>query len=467
MNETKSRPTPNSKEAEMMVLGSMMSAPHALNIGTELLKFSDFYFLEHQTIFDVLKTICKKGKPVDIHFICEELKNIDKLKKVGGPAYITGLAQYAGTSAYIEEYCNTIRTHAFARQQIDLSQSLCNELLDKKNNPFSILEKYQQKQANLAKQYAVDDKISIGGVLNGIKTGSPSLASLLKERQEYYRSHGKLFSTGISTGFVDLDANATLLEDSHLIVVAGRPSMGKTTFALNIAEHVCISLKLPVAIFSLEMGAEQLAEKIISSQSSISLTKMKQGTFGDTEFDRIQKAIDRVQVAPLYIYDQGVSTVSNIVSRARQLKDREGVRLIIIDYLQLLGVDGGGDSRQYEVAEVSRRLKLLAMELQIPILCVAQLSRKVEERAEKRPLMSDLRDSGQIEQDADAIVFLYRRDYYNKDDHPGKAEVIIAKNRHGPTSTSYLSFQQEHGRFHNLTPMSVSRQGISLKEVSY
>lgn len=457
MSEVQSKIAPNSKEAEMMVLGTMISNPSALQTGAEL-RFTDFFFNEHRTIFRILQELANKNTPVEVQIVCEELKKEAKLKEVGGIPYIVTLAQYAGTSGNIEEYCAIIRAHAFARKQIELARTLCEDLLDSKNNPFVLAEKYQQKQIELARQYSTDDKVTIGEVLDGSKSknGSLPLIELLKQRQDFYKLNGKPFSTGIPTGFIDLDSKAILLEDTHLIVIAGRPSMGKTSFALTIAENVCLTQNLPVAIFSLEMGADQLAERIISSQTNISLIKMKQGTFTNAELQKFQSAINQVSAAPMYIYDQGAATISSIVLRARQLKEKKNIQLLIIDYLQLLGVDGGGDSRQYEVAEISRRLKLLAMELRIPILCIAQLSRKVEERNDKRPLLSDLRDSGQIEQDADAVLFLYRRDYYNKTDHPGQAEVIIAKNRHGPTTTVALSFLQETGRFVNLAPISTS-----------
>ena len=456
MAEEKILLAPHSKEAEMMVLGSMLNSSQASRIGVELLRPSDFFVNEHQTVHLILHELFKKEKPVDVHTVCEDLKKINKLKEVGGAGYITTLAQYAGTSAHIEEYCNTVRTHAFTRQQIELSQNFCKELIIGKENSFALTEKYHQKSALISKRYATEDRLTLGAVLDGSKSSvdKAPLIERLKQRQEFFQASGKHFSTGIPTGFIDLDAKTSLLEDTHLVIIAGRPSMGKTTLALNIAENVSLIQKIPVAIFTLEMGADQLAEKIISSQSGVSLTKMKQGTFSKAEFRNIESTINTVSSAPLYIYDQGAATISNIVAKARQLKEKEKIGLMIVDYLQLLGVDGGGDSRQYEVAEVSRRLKLLAMELQIPIICVAQLSRKVEERTEKRPLMSDLRDSGQIEQDADAIVFLFRRDYYNKNESPGQAEVIIAKNRHGPTDTVHLSFQQENGRFANLAPTS-------------
>ncbi len=456
MAEEKVRTIPHSKEAEMMVLGSMLSSPLALKIGTEQLALSDFYIKEHQFIYQTLKNLHKKGKPADVHLACEDLKSNDKLKEVGGTEYIITLVQYAGTSTHVEEYCKSIRTHAFARHQIQLSRTFCEELLKSKQDPFVLSEKYQQHLTTLSKQYVSNDRVSLGSVLDGVnsKTDTTPLLERLIERQKFYRETGKQFSTGIPTGFIDLDALATLLENTHLTVIAGRPSMGKTTFALNIAEYVCFNQKIPVAIFSLEMGADQLAEKIISSQSGVPVTKMKSGAITDSELRKIENTICTIRSAPFYIYDQASATISTIIAKARQLREKEQIGLMVVDYLQLLEVDGGGDSRQYEVAEISRRLKLLAMELQIPVVCIAQLSRKVEERTEKRPLMSDLRDSGQIEQDADAVVFLYRRDYYNKGDSPGKAEVIVAKNRHGPTGTAHLSFQQENARFANLSHQS-------------
>lgn len=457
---TKIKMAPNSKESEMMVLGCMLTSPNSLSIASEELSPEDFYYSEHKTIFRTLKALYNRpGSETDLHLVCEELKRQDKLKSVGGVAQITSLAQYAGTSACIEEYCKILQDKSYSRQQINLFNSAQKELLEDPENPYKIAEKYFQRLIDLGKRFSPNDKASIGEILSGSKSrvDPTPIIERLKSRQEFYKEYGKPCFTGLPTGFQDFDNKVTVLEDTNLIVMAGRPAMGKTALALSVLSNICFDQNLPVGFISLEMGADQLVERLLSMRTGISGEKIKRGTFGDDELKKLSEHEKILKKAKFFIHDQAVSTVSQVVSRARRLKDEEDIRILVVDYLQLLGTDSGGDSRQYEVAEVSRTLKRLAMELRIPIIVIAQLSRKVEERTDKRPLMSDLRDSGQIEQDADAIIFVYRRSYYDSNDKPGQAEILLRKNRHGPEATVNLSFQAECGRFANLAPLYESR----------
>lgn len=454
--KTKIRTAPHSKESEMMVLGSMLGSPYSMNVASESLTESDFYCIEHQLIFSVLKKAYKQDKAADVHLVCEELKRLEKLDAVGGAAYVTTLAQYAGTSAYVEEYCKILRDKSYSRQLLATFEDGEREFLKDPENPELTAEKYYQKLVELGKRYSPNDKSSIGEILSGNKSRiEPTpIIERLKARQEFYDKHKKPCITGLPTGFTDFDQQVTILEDTNLIVIAGRPAMGKTAFALNILSNICFNENLPVGFVSLEMGADQLAERMLSSRTGIAGEKIKRGTFDENEYKKLVKEDSILRKANFFIHDQAVSTVSQVVSRARRLKEEEDIRILAIDYLQLLGTDTKTDSRQYEVAEVSRTLKRLAMELKIPIIVVAQLSRKVEERGEKRPLMSDLRDSGQIEQDADSIIFIYRREYYDPKDKKGQAEIILSKNRHGPTVNVNLSFQSASGTFNNLAPIS-------------
>lgn len=453
--DTKPRIAPNSKESEMMVLGCMLTSPNALSVGSENLSENDFYFTEHKAPFRILKDFYKKDKSADVHLICEELKRLDKLKSIGGAAYITTLAQYAGTSAHVEEYCQIIRNKSHSRQALSIFKDAEKEFLDDPENPTTASEKYHQKFIELGKRYSPNDKASVGEILSGNKSRiEPTpIIKRLKTRQEFHKKHGKPCLTGLPTGYTDIDNVVTILEDTNLIVVAGRPAMGKTALALNILSNICFDQNMPVGFISLEMGADQLVERMLSIRTGVPGEKIKRGTFSDEDYEKLKEEDRKLRKANFFIHDQAVSTVSQVVSRARRLKDEEDIRILAIDYIQLLGTDSGNDSRQYEVAEVSRTLKRLAMELKIPVIIIAQLSRKVEERSSKRPLMSDLRDSGQIEQDADAILFVYRREYYDPMDKKGQAEIILLKNRHGPTANANLGFRSECGAFDNLTTL--------------
>lgn len=446
---------PNSKESEMMVLGCMLTQDRGLKVGAEKLKDSDFYYTEHAILFQVMKQAYKNGQAVDLHLVSEELKRQVLLKSIGGLAYITTVAQFSGTSANVEEYAEIVKQKSFSRQMINLCTTGRDEFLNDPENPTKTAEKYHRNLIELEKRYTPSERVSIGDILTGNKSRiDPSpLIDRLRDRQQFYKEHGKPFLTGIPTGFMVLDNKVTVLEDTNLIIIAGRPAMGKTAFALNILANISFDQKLPVGFISLEMGADQLVERLLSMRSGIDGEKIKRGTFIDDELNKLVNENERLKEAKFYIHDQSIGSISQVVSRARKLKEEEDIRILAIDYLQLLGTDGGKDSRQYEVAEVSRTLKQLAMELKIPIIVVAQLSRKVEERQNKRPLMSDLRDSGQIEQDADSIMFVYRKDYYDPNDKKGHAEIILAKNRHGPEASVNLSFRSGCGAFGNLAPL--------------
>lgn len=453
---TQTKIAPHSKESEMMVLGCMLTNINALNIAAESLDDSDFFFNEHKIIFHVLKSTYKADKPADVHLVFEELKRRNELEDVGGAAYITTLAQYAGTSAYVEEYVEKLKEMRMLRDIIHASQEVQKDSFELAD-PVKIINKLKNRIENIEKNKG-DSKSEIahiGEIINGTKSQIDNRPFLEKisERQSFYEAHGKAYLTGIPTGFIDLDSKATPLEDTNLIIVAARPAMGKTALGMNIASYTCFEKNMPVGVVSLEMGRDQLLERLISSRTRIPGENIKRGILKNEEMKKIKEEAERISESPFFIIDRGCHTIQQVVSMARKLKDSKDIKLLVVDYLQLLGSGGSSDSRQYEVAEISRSLKLLAMELKIPILCIAQLSRKVEDRTDKKPLMSDLRDSGQIEQDADAILFIYRRDYYDPTDKPNQAELLLKKNRHGPEVTLNLHFDKEYGKFSNLAPL--------------
>lgn len=446
---------PHSKESEMMVLGCMLTSVGSLNIAADALDEGDFYFPEHQTIFGVLKTAYRNDRPADVHIVCEELKRQDKLKAVGGVSYLTTLAQYVGTSAYIEEYVDLVRAKAIMRRMITAAQDVEKTALGDPQDIHAALDEAQNKFFIIGQNANQAPGVLIKDLLSGSK--APSKVPYLKElqeRQEKFQKRGpdEPGITGIPTHFIDLDKVLNGLSPSNLIILAARPAMGKTALALNIAENICFKNNLPVGIFSLEMTAEQLLHRIICSQSEVESDKIRNGSLNGGEFQRIVSCVNAMQKATMIIDDQPGLKITDLRARARRMKENYGVSLLIVDYLQLLSGSGmriSAENRQNEISEISRMLKNLARELNVPVICLSQLSRKVEERNGHRPMMSDLRESGSIEQDADQVMFLLRREYYDPYDKPGMAELIVAKNRHGSIGTIQLTFRKEVAQFVN------------------
>ena len=450
---------PNSKESEMMVLGCMLTSINALNIAADGLDDADFYYSEHKLIFHALKSAYKDDKPADVHLICEELKRQDKLKAVGGAAYVTTLAQYAGTSAHIEEYAAIVRDKAILRSMIHASQIVEKKALEQPQNVLETLDEAQQLFFQISQSASPVSGKLISEILSGVKSESTlSYLKELQERQERFQQRGpeQAGITGLATHFVDLDKMLNGLNPSNLMILAARPAMGKTAFALNIAENICFKGGIPVGIFSLEMSAEQLVHRIICSQSEVESDKIKTGALNGGEFQRIVTAVNQMQSHTMVIDDQPGLKINDLRARARRMKESYAIQFLVIDYLQLITGSGSyrtQENRQNEISEISRMLKNLARELNIPILCLSQLSRKVEERQGHRPMMSDLRESGSIEQDSDIVMFMLRREYYDPMDKPGMAEIIVAKNRHGGIGSVNLTYRKEIVQFANYTPM--------------
>lgn len=450
---------PNSKESEMMVLGCMLTSINSLNVAADSLDDADFYYTEHKIIFQVLKTAYKNDKPADVHLICEELKRQDKLKAVGGAAYVTTLAQYAGTSAYIEEYVSIVRDKAVLRSMVHAAQSVEKKALEEPQNVSEALDEAQQLFFQISQSASPAAGKLLGDILSGVKSESsiPYLKEL-QERQERFQQRGPEDTgiTGISTHFVEMDKMFNGLNNSNLMILAARPAMGKTAFALNIAENVCFKSNIPVGIFSLEMSAEQLVHRIVCSQAEVESDKIKTGSLNGLDYQRVVGAVSQMQNHLMIIDDQAGLKITDLRARARRMKESYGIGFLVIDYLQLISGSGSfrtQENRQNEISEISRMLKNLARELNIPVLCLSQLSRKVEERQGHRPMMSDLRESGSIEQDSDIVMFMLRREYYDPMDKPGMAEIIVAKNRHGGIGTFNLTYRKEIVQFANYTPL--------------
>lgn len=441
-----------------MVLGCMLTSINSLNIAADSLDDSDFYFTEHKIIFQVLKSAYKSDKPADIHLVAEELKRQDKLNAVGGIPYLTTLAQYAGTSAYIEEYTDLVHSKSLLRKMINAAQVIEKTALEDPPDVNLALDDAQQMFFQISQTANSIAGVLIQDILSGVKSesGTPFLKDL-QERQERYQQRGpeEPGITGIPSHFIDLDKMLNGLNKSNLMILAARPAMGKTALAINIAENVCFKSHIPVGIFSLEMSGEQLVHRMVCSQAEVESDKIKTGSLDGLEYQRIVSCVSEIQGHTMVIDDQPGLKITDLRARARRMKEAYGVGFIIIDYLQLIAGSGSNrtqESRQNEISEISRMLKNLARELNVPILCLSQLSRKVEERQGHRPVMSDLRESGSIEQDADIVMFLLRREYYDPHDKPGMAELIVAKNRHGAIGNINLTYRKEFAQFANYTP---------------
>jgi replicative DNA helicase len=458
-HDLKVKVPPNSKEAEMMVLGCMLTSINALNIAADKLHEIDFYFNEHKIVFNALKTAYQCDKPADIHIICEELKRLGELQAAGGAAYLTTLAQFAGTSAYIEEYCNIVHSKSVLRRIINASHVIEKKALKEPEDVEQVLDEAQQILYDIGKSASSGESIFLKDIITGVKSDSGiHYLKELEARQEKYRERGDNDPgiTGVPTHLTDFDKMINGLNNSNLMILAARPAMGKTALAINIAENVCFKNNMAVGVFSLEMSAEQLVHRLICSQAEVESDKIKTGSLDGDDYQRIVKTINEIQHHPFIIDDQPGISVTDLRARARRMKESYNIGFLVIDYLQLLSGSGqykASENRQLEISEISRNLKNLARELNIPILCLSQLSRKVEERPGHRPMMSDLRESGSIEQDSDLVMFLLRREYYDPMDKPGLAELIIAKNRHGSIGTVNLTFRKEIAQFANYTPL--------------
>lgn len=453
---------PHSKESEMMVLGCMLTSVNALNVAAGVLSDADFYYTEHKILFQVLKEAYQKDAPADVHLVAEELKRIDKLKSVGGVGYLMTLAQYAGTSAHIEEYADLVKNKSMLRRMIYAAQQVEKDAFAHPDDVVTALDKAQQLFFQIGQSAGSKAGVLLKDLLDGTRgTRTTPFLKLLEERQESFKERGpnELGVSGTSTHFYDLDKMINGMGESNLIILAARPAMGKTALGLNIAENVCFQGGKPVGVFSLEMNAEQLVMRMICSQSGVESSKLQTGNVTGDEYQDIVKCVHAMKSHTFVVDDQPGMSITDLRARARRMHEAYGIGFLVIDYLQLITGSGSNrsmENRQNEISEISRMLKTLARELHIPILCLSQLSRKVEERQGHRPMLSDLRESGSIEQDADVVLFLLRHDYYDASNKPGLAEVIVAKNRHGGTGSVQLAFRKEISQFNNYAGIYVA-----------
>ncbi|MDP6439980.1 MAG: replicative DNA helicase, partial [Candidatus Brocadiia bacterium] len=435
------RVLPHDTQAEMGVLGSMMLAPEAAHLASERLTRGSFYTLSHQEIFEALSTLFDESNTIDIILLREELKRHEKLEQVGGARYLTELMEAVPTSANAEHYVNIVRNNAVRRQLIETATGVVKASYEDGQDVDELLDGAES---------------DILAVRNTRQSGQlKSMADLLQWVVAYtdqlHQHPGQL--SGLATGFNDLNEITNGLQPGELIVVAARPSVGKTTLALNILHHVCMVERRPAALFTLEMGAEQIVSNFLCMHLRLDTQRFRRGDLQDSEWRDIEDSVHDMVELPLFIDDTPALRLSDLRARARRMHHQHGVELIVVDYMQLVRPTRGRDNRATEVAEISAGLKALARELEVPLLAVAQLNRSVDKES-RLPRMSDLRESGAIEQDADVIMLLHREDYYKKNDCPeelrGVAEVIIDKQRNGPTGVVKLLFSQQFTRFDNL-----------------
>jgi replicative DNA helicase len=439
------RTPPHSIEAEQSVLGGLLLDNAAWDRVADMVGADDFYRHEHRLIFQHVARLIDANRPADAVTVFESLKNAGKADEVGGLAYLSTLAQNTPSAANIRRYSEIVRDRSVLRRLVSVGDEIATSALNPQGKDTkTVLDEAESKVFQIAEEGSRSRQ--------GFVEIEPLLTQVVERIQELFERANPSDVTGVPTGFVDVDKMTSGLQPGDLIIVAGRPSMGKTTFAVNIGEHVAIEQGLPVAVFSMEMGAPQLALRMLASIGRIDQQRLRTGRLQDDDWPKLTAAIQKMHDAPMYIDETPALNSLELRARARRLARTCGkLGLIVIDYLQLMSSATQGENRATEISEISRSLKALAKELQVPVIALSQLNRTVEQRTDKRPVMSDLRESGAIEQDADVIFALYREEFYNPDTtEKGVAEVLVLKQRNGPTGRLNLRFAGANTRFDNL-----------------
>ena len=439
------RVPPHSIQAEQAVLGGLMLANDSWDAVSDRVNEGDFYRLEHRLIFRSIAELAQAASPFDAVTVHERLAKTDELESAGGAAYLGTLSQSTPSAANIAAYADIVRERSVLRQLIEVGTEVSNSGYVTEGRPITeLLDEAERKVFEIAEQSA---RFSRGGA-RGMKE---VLKNVVEKIDELFNSDSHI--TGVTSGFTDFDEKTAGLQRSDLIIVAGRPSMGKTTFAMNMAENAAMKAGMSVAVFSMEMPAESLVMRMLSSLGRIDQHRLRVGELTDEDWPRITSTVQILSEAKIFIDDTAALSPTEMRSRARRIAREHGLDMIVVDYLQLMQVPGMKENRTAEISEISRGLKGLAKELNVPVIALSQLNRSLEQRPNKRPVMSDLRESGAIEQDADVIVFIYRDEVYNPDTpDKGKAEIIIGKQRNGPIGTVNLTFLGKHTRFENYIP---------------
>lgn len=435
---------PQSVEAEQAVLGGLMLAPDAYDRVADQITEQDFYRRDHQLIYRAIRELAEKNKPFDAVTLGEWFESQGLAEQVAGGAYLIELASTTPSAANIVAYAEIVRDKAVLRKLIEVGTGIVNDGFQPDGRDSSEILSSAEQQVFAIAEAGARGRTDFVPV-------NKALSEAFDVLQTRYAAGGSV--TGLPTGYTELDELTAGLQPTDLLILAARPAMGKTTLALNIAEHAAIKTKKAVIVFSMEMSASQLALRLISSNGRVNAQRLRNGQLEDEDWSRVTGAIRMLRDAKIFIDDTPGLSPDVLRAKARRLKREHDVGLIVIDYLQLMAVPGNKENRATEISEISRSLKHLAKELNVPVIALSQLNRSLESRADKRPVMADLRESGAIEQDADVIMFIYRDDYYNKENSPdqGLAEVIIGKQRNGPTGSIKLKFFGEYTRFDNLS----------------
>ena len=438
---------PHSVEAEQSVLGGLLLEASALDKIADLVTDDDFYRHEHRLIYRQIVRLSEQAKPVDVITVAEALEIAGELDKVGGLPYLGSLAQNVPSAANIRRYGEIVRERSIMRKLVEVGTDISSSAYNPTGRDAAqLLDEAESKVFEIAEAGSRGKQ--------GFIPMPPLLTQVVERIETLYGRDNSSDVTGIATGFTDLDRMTSGLQPGELVIVAGRPSMGKTAFSINIAENVALDSKLPVAIFSMEMGATQLAMRMLGSVGKLNQHDLRTGRLQDDDWGHLTHALGKLNDAPIYIDESAALTALEVRARARRLhRQNNGLGLIVVDYIQLMSSNVGkaSENRATEISEISRSLKSLAKELHVPVVALSQLNRSLEQRPNKRPVMSDLRESGAIEQDADLILFIYRDEVYNSDSaDKGKAEIIIGKQRNGPIGKVELAFRGEYTRFDNL-----------------
>ena len=433
------RSLPQSLEAEQSVIGAMIIDKSAISKALEKLKDEDFYRDGHKVIFKAIREMFSKDMAVDLVTFLEYLKSTDNLDKAGGVTYISEVSSSVITTANLEAYIKIVEDKSTLRKLIKSATQIIEESYNKQDRVEDVIDIAQKKIFDLAEKQGSNEYESLANVL---ERG-------FLEIERLFNNKGSI--TGVGSGIRDLDAKTSGFQKGDMVLIAARPSMGKTTFSLNIAENAALREGKSVVIFSLEMSKEQLAYKLLCSEANVDMLKLRTGNLDDDDWERIARATGPLSKAKIYIDDTAGLSVMEMRSKCRKIKMEHGIDMILIDYLQLMSGSAGSESRQQEVSEISRSIKALAKEMECPVIALSQLSRAPEQRADHRPMLSDLRESGSIEQDADVVMFLYRDEYYNKEtEEKNIGECIIAKQRNGPVGTVKMAWIGAHSKFANL-----------------
>jgi len=442
------RVPPHSIEAEQSVLGGLLLDNAAWDRIADIISDDDFYRFDHRIIWQHITRLIGLARPADVITVYESLSNAGKDEEAGGLSYLNALAHNTPSAANIRRYAEIVREKSMLRKLVSVADDIASAAFNPQGKEArQILDDAEARVFQIAQEGARGNK--------GFQDIQPLLAQVVERIDELYHREGDSEVTGVPTGFVDLDRMTSGLQPGDLIIVAGRPSMGKTSLSMNIGEHIAIEQGLPVAVFSMEMGAVQLAMRMVGSVGMLDQHRMRTGKLTEDDWPRLTHAVKKVQEAQIYIDESPGLTAMEVRARARRLARQCGqLGLIIIDYLQLMSGSSGSENRATEISEISRALKGLARELNCPLIALSQLNRSLEQRPNKRPVMSDLRESGAIEQDADLILFIYRDEVYNPDSpDKGTAELIIGKQRNGPIGTVRVAFQGASTRFLNYSPV--------------